>query len=84
MNTIPPRLRWACRRGMLELDVLLNKFLEGAYLQLTNTDQATFMALLECSDQDLFLWLTGQSKPSEPVLAQMVDQIISYARQSNR
>lgn len=57
---IPPRLRWACRRGMLELDLLLANFLEEVFLTLSDHDQLLFIQLLETNDQDLFLWLTGK------------------------
>lgn len=63
--SIPPRLRWACRRGMLELDVLLGNFLAEAYLTLSTTDQANFINLLECNDQELFMWLTGKENAPE-------------------
>lgn len=36
MAEIPPRLRWNCRRGVLELNVLLGNFLDKAYLDLTH------------------------------------------------
>ncbi|MGB0898839.1 MAG: succinate dehydrogenase assembly factor 2, partial [Psychrobium sp.] len=37
-----PRLRWACRRGMLELDVLFSPFVEEAWDDLNDVDKATF------------------------------------------
>lgn len=60
------RLQWRCRRGMLELDVLLERFLTGHYENLPPNDQAIFAALLERSDQDLIDWLlVGKPAPSE-------------------
>jgi len=78
--TIPPRLYWACRRGMLELDVLLGKFLAGAYLKLSSEEQITFVRLLESTDQDLFEWLTGRKSPTDPLFSQLTEKIIRYAR----
>jgi len=77
---IPPRLRWQCRRGMLELDVLLGNFLEGAYVQLTSSEQALFVKLLACSDQDLFMWLTGKEIPTDPEIVWMVEKVREYAK----
>lgn len=74
------RLRWSCRRGMLELDVLLGNFLEEAYSGLSPEDQATFIKLLECNDQELFGWLTGKSHPEEADLALMVEKIRYHAK----
>ena len=80
MNTmVPPRLKWACRRGMLELDVLLGNFLDGGYLGLTKDDQALFVRLLECTDPELFSWLLGQAAPADPELARMAEMIRCHA-----
>ena len=79
-TTIPPRLRWACRRGMLELDVLLGNFLEEAFLTLSGTDQEVFIELLSCEDQDLFMWLTGKTTPTDANLLIMVDYIREHAK----
>ncbi|MEY8216305.1 MAG: succinate dehydrogenase assembly factor 2, partial [Colwellia sp.] len=40
------RLKWACRRGMLELDVLFIPFVDEAYDDLSAKDQRTFERLL--------------------------------------
>lgn len=78
-DNIPSRLRWACRRGMLELDVLLGNFLEEAYLHLTLTEQKLFCRLLDCSDQDLFEWLTGKKTPSDSEILEMITRIRQHA-----
>ena len=67
------RLQWQCRRGMLELDVFLKNFLERAYQKLLPSDKALFSRLLESTDQDLFVWLTGREKPEDSDFARMVD-----------
>lgn len=79
-QTIPPRLRWACRRGMLELDVLLGNFLEEAFLKAEDCDQQTFIKLLDCNDQELFMWLTGKESPSEQDLIDIVGKIRHHAK----
>ena len=45
------RLMWASRRGMLELDLMLQPFVEQHYDQLDQTDQLLFQELLELEDQ---------------------------------
>ena len=77
---IPPRLRWACRRGMLELDVLLGNFLNNAYIDLPEEQQKWFVQLLACEDQDLFMWLLGKETPTDPNFLYMVDKIRENAR----
>ncbi|KRT56593.1 FAD assembly factor SdhE [endosymbiont of Ridgeia piscesae] len=51
------RLRWQCRRGMLELDLLLMGFLDQHYLQLDQAQLDGFDRLLRHPDQSLQAWL---------------------------
>ena len=48
------RLSWHCRRGMLELDVLLIPFLKERFRTLPLDDQQRFEKLIACEDQDIF------------------------------
>mgnify|MGYP002635645619 FL=1 len=73
------RLRWACRRGMLELDLILGHFVEGPFELLEESDQLRFEALLECEDQNLFLWLMKRGQPDSPDLQRIV-RIIHESR----
>jgi antitoxin CptB len=70
------RLKWACRRGMLELDVLFLPFVEQAFESLTFSQQETFERLLTCDDPDLFAWFMGHQKCQDPELSQMVDTVL--------
>ncbi len=74
------RLRWACRRGMLELDVLLTPFVES-YPQLDADAQHDFERLLACDDPELFAWFMGHQPCPDPALATLVEQILAYPRQ---
>ena len=74
------RLRWACRRGMLELDVLLSGFLNDRFLCLNVSQKAQFASLLTYQDPEIFDWLMGQSRPSNEGLASIVDEIRSHAK----
>lgn len=59
------RLRWACRRGMLELDLVLLPFLENVFLTLSEEKQVLFEKLLESEDQDLFNWFLKNLTPKK-------------------
>jgi len=60
------RLRWRCRRGMRELDMVLERFLLRDYPQLDAPARAAFSALLEAADPMLYDWLLGRAAaPSE-------------------
>lgn len=69
------RLRWQCRRGMLELDLLLNRFLDHGYGRLDAEGQAAFSRLLAQSDQVLQSWLVGQAVPADPAMAELMRAI---------
>ena len=75
-----PRLRWACRRGMLELDVLFMPFVEEAYDQLTDKDKAVFERLLEGQDPELFAWFMGDEVCEDEELNTMVQFILSRVK----
>jgi antitoxin CptB len=74
------KLKWACRRGMLELDVLLNKFLNEKYADLQLNDKKRFIDLLSCTDPEIFAWLMGHETPQDPDLLQIVELVRHHAR----
>lgn len=66
------RLRWGCRRGMLELDCILQPFFDQHFDQMTTEQQQMFADLLHEADPDLFSWLMGYQQAPEGGLRQMV------------
>jgi antitoxin CptB len=70
------RLSWQCRRGMLELDVLLLPFLKERFRDLPLDDQRRFEALLACEDQDIFSWVMRRAIPDDPELKRIVDILL--------
>lgn len=70
------RLTWQCRRGMLELDVLLVPFMQEAFSDLSEDDQARFVKLLDSEDQDLFMWFMQRSEPEDEDAKRMVNIIL--------
>lgn len=73
------RLAWQCRRGMLELDIFLGRFFREAYLNLSDEEKAQFVQLLACTDQDLFVWLTGRVEPNDPALVNIIKLVRQHA-----
>jgi len=69
------RLRWRCRRGMLELDLLLGNFLERGYDELSRSERVVFVRILEYPDRVLLGWLTGQQAPTDREVGHIVDRI---------
>lgn len=74
------RLKWACRRGMVELDVLLLPFVEGPCTELDDQDKLVFERLLACDDPDLFAWFMGHAQCQDPQLARMVHVILDRSQ----
>lgn len=74
------KLQWACRRGMLELDVLLGNFLKEAYFNLELADKHRFINLLTHQDPELYAWLLGQESPEEEGAVRIIEKIRNHAR----
>ena len=74
------RIRWACRRGMLELDVLFMPFVDEAFDSLSVQQQAVLQRLLEADDPDLFAWFMGHQECKDPELKLMVQLILDRVR----
>lgn len=66
------RLRWRCRRGMLENDILLARFLDARGGKLTAAEVAALDALLDRNDNDLWDLLSGREEPAAAALAPLV------------
>ncbi len=71
-NAERARLRWRCRRGMRELDVLLVNWLERDWLEAGPEQRAAFETLLETEDDRLWAWVTGQKAPADAALVALV------------
>jgi antitoxin CptB len=54
------RIRWQCRRGLLELDLLLNRFLDRELAGLSPEQMQTFRELLDEADTRLLAWVMEQ------------------------
>lgn len=72
------RMRWAARRGMLELDLVLEPFVTARYASLSEADRQRFQQLMLCEDQDLFVWFMQRNQPDNPELAGIVSQILQF------
>ena len=71
------RLRWRCRRGMLELDLLLLPFFDDVFSELNADEQAVFVRLLEQDDPDLLQWFSQKGTSLDLELQDMVDRILN-------
>jgi antitoxin CptB len=67
------RLKWRCRRGLLELDLILQRFLERRFDRLSAGDKALFGELLDSPDPELLDWALGRSEPADPRYRSVVE-----------
>ncbi len=69
------RIQWRCRRGMLENDLVLTRFLAARGPQLSADEVGLLDRLLDLSDNDLWDLIVGRSEPEDrevlPLLAQL-------------
>jgi antitoxin CptB len=75
MSSQTARLRWQCRRGMLELDAILQPFFEQKFNSLAAEEQQAFERLLSYPDPVLYSWLLGFENTSDPALGKIIDLI---------
>lgn len=69
------RARWHCRRGMLELDLVLGRFVENHYHELDGGERAALSRLLNLPDPELLVCLDGKAEPADPALRALVQRI---------
>ncbi|MEZ5544361.1 MAG: succinate dehydrogenase assembly factor 2 [Lysobacteraceae bacterium] len=69
------RLRWRSRRGMKELDGLLQRYLDNHWRTASSEERAAYERLLACEDTALWRWFLGHETPQEPELVAIVGRI---------
>jgi antitoxin CptB len=73
------RLRWACRRGIRELDVLLTRYVDEEFSSASETDQEAFRQLLETPNADIYAYCLGQESPPTAELCALIGRITAGA-----
>lgn len=72
------RLKWACRRGMLELDLIFEPYVLLRYPKADSAEQALFIEFLQSGDQDLFDWLLNKKLPDRPEFIKMIKILLNH------
>jgi len=70
-------LRWHCRRGMRELDVLLMRYMDREYVAATPEQQAAFETLLSLQDPEILALLTGRAVAEDVPLQDVVQRLLT-------
>jgi len=69
------KLRWRCRRGSLELDLMLCRYLDELYPAADKEEQALFAALLDFQDTELLGFFLGNKVPGLQAMTDLVEKI---------
>ena len=72
MDELIGKLRWRCRRGMKELDLLTLGYLERYYPEASAEEQQAFADLLELQDPQLMGYILGRGAPADAVTTRVV------------
>ena len=69
------RLRWRCRRGMLENDLILTRFLDARGAGITEQEVVALERLLHLSDNELWDLLAGRQEPVDAAVKPLLDAL---------
>ncbi len=69
------RLRWRCRRGLLELDIVLGRFVERQYAGLDEAQKIAFDVLLDLPDNALWDRITGKESAGHEAQKKLLELI---------
>jgi antitoxin CptB len=74
------RLRWRARRGLLENDLIVTRFLDAHEESLTDDEVDAFSRLMELSDNELMDLLLARKEPSDEVDLPQVHVLLARLR----
>ena len=74
------KLRWRCRRGLLENDLMIERFFARHAQTLTESQAQALEALMELSDNDLLDLLLGRSEPEGALAREAVAEVLGQMR----
>ena len=74
------RLRWRARRGLLENDIIISRFLDAHEVSLTDDEVAAFSLLMELDDNELMALLLARKEPDADLDATNVRALLARMR----
>lgn len=73
------KLFWRCKRGMLELDILLERFMMRYFDRMTQDERVLLEALLQEPDPDLYNWILGAERHPESKFHTLIHAIQAHS-----
>ncbi|MDZ4349680.1 MAG: succinate dehydrogenase assembly factor 2 [Xanthomonadaceae bacterium] len=71
------RLRWRCRRGMRELDILMTRYVDSRWAAADADERDAFLSLLVVEDDRLWRWFMGREAVPDDRLQRLVSSILT-------
>lgn len=78
MDKEKERIKWACRRGMLEVDLFLVPFFEKCFDDLNESERLVFEQMLQEPDPQLLAWFMDEEVAEDPKLSVLIKKIRSF------
>lgn len=72
------KLKWRCRRGMRELDLLLENYCDSYYRTAESQEQQAFVELLEMRDDVIYDYLFSNKSPETVAMTALINKISSF------
>ncbi len=74
------RVRWRCRRGMLELDLIFSRYFDARFDDMTEVQKEAFQSLLEYPDNDIWDWLNARTQCADHEVAPLIADLLVFAK----
>ncbi|HWU69523.1 MAG TPA: succinate dehydrogenase assembly factor 2 [Stenotrophobium sp.] len=78
MDLNKARLKWLCRRGMKELDVVLERYLATRFDAAPERERNAFAGLLDSEDPEIWSWVMGYEALPADERAAVIEQLRQY------
>jgi antitoxin CptB len=78
------RLKWRCRRGLLENDLFIERFFRRHEASLTSSQAIGLQALMELPDNDLLDLLLARREPTDQLDCAEVRGVLAQLRTEGR
>ena len=69
------RIRFQTRRGLLELDIVLGRFMQKEFQQLNDEELAVFVDILELPDQNFLAQVNNKENASDKRFIPLLEKI---------
>jgi antitoxin CptB len=76
------KLRWRCRRGLLENDLFIDRFFAKYAGNLTQRQAQGLLALMDLSDNDLLDLFLARQQPGEDLSSDEVVEVLKQMREA--